>query len=92
MRSLALLVLFGIAQEAKNAVPSDEAQRQAEKTIRATYGVDIQGELSPYARARLDDEFRGDFMQFPVERVFLSEAARVGVGRLDRARSSPQTR
>jgi len=48
--------------------------------FRATYGVDIQGELSPYARARLDDEFRGDFMQFPVERVFLSEAARVGVG------------
>src|SRR5687768_537794 len=48
--------------------------------FRATYGVDIQGELSPYARARLDDEFQGDFMRFPVERVFLSEAARVGVG------------
>src|SRR5688572_32156816 len=44
--------------------------------FRATYGVDIQGELSPYARARLDDEFQGDFMRFPVERVFLSEAAR----------------
>ena len=27
--------------------------------FRATYGVDIQGELSPYARARLDDEFQG---------------------------------
>ena len=48
--------------------------------FRATYGVDITGELSPYARARLDDEFQGDFMRFPVERVFLSEAARVGVG------------
>jgi len=48
--------------------------------FRATYGVDIMGELSPYARARLDDEFQGDFMRFPVERVFLSEAARVGVG------------
>ena len=48
--------------------------------FRATYGVDIQGELSPYARVRLDDEFKGDFMQFPVERIFLSEAARVGVG------------
>src|SRR4026208_843334 len=47
--------------------------------FRATYGVDIQGELSPYARVRLDDEFKGDFMQFPVERIFLSEAARVGV-------------
>src|ERR1044072_7828051 len=48
--------------------------------FRATYGVDITGELSPYSRARLDDEFNGDFMRFPVERVFLSEAARVGVG------------
>ena len=48
--------------------------------FRATYGVDITGELSPHARARLDDEFQGDFMRFPVERVFLSEAARVGVG------------
>ena len=48
--------------------------------FRTTYGVDITGELSPHARARLDDEFQGDFMRFPVERVFLSEAARVGVG------------
>ena len=48
--------------------------------FRATYGVDIYGELSPYARARLDEEFQGDFMRFPVERMFLSEAARVGVG------------
>ena len=48
--------------------------------FRETYGVDISGELSPYARVRLDEEFDGDFMKFPVERVFLSEAARVGVG------------
>jgi serine protein kinase len=48
--------------------------------FRETYGVDISGELSPYCRARLDEEFDGDFMKFPVERVFLSEAARVGVG------------
>jgi serine protein kinase len=48
--------------------------------FRETYGVEITGELSPYSRARLDDEFHGDFMQFPVERVFLSEASRVGIG------------
>jgi serine protein kinase len=48
--------------------------------FRETYGVEISGELSPYSRARLDEEFRGDFMQFPVERIFLAEAARVGVG------------
>jgi serine protein kinase len=48
--------------------------------FRETYGVDIVGELSPHSRARLDEEFEGDFMRFPVERIFLSEAARVGVG------------
>ena len=48
--------------------------------FRETYGVDIQGELCPHNRARLDEEFEGDFMRMPVERIFLSEAARVGVG------------
>ena len=48
--------------------------------FRKTYGVDTSGELSPYSQARLDDEFEGDFMRFPVERVFLSEASRVGIG------------
>jgi serine protein kinase len=48
--------------------------------FRETYGVDIQGELSPYARSVLEHEYDGDFMQFPVERVFLSEANRMGVG------------
>ena len=48
--------------------------------FRETYGVSIGGELSPYSAARLHDEFNGDFMKFPVERVFISEAARVGVG------------
>jgi len=48
--------------------------------FRDTYGVDIQGELSPYARAMLDEQYNGDFMQYPVERVFISEANRVGVG------------
>ena len=48
--------------------------------FRDTYGVDISGELSPYAKTRLDEEFNGDFMSYPVERIFISEAARVGVG------------
>jgi serine protein kinase len=48
--------------------------------FRETYGVDIHGDLSPYAQTILDEEFDGDFMRFPVERVFLSEAKRVGVG------------
>ncbi len=48
--------------------------------FRETYGVDVMGELSPYCQVRLEEEFEGDFMKYPVERIFLSEAARVGVG------------
>jgi serine protein kinase len=48
--------------------------------FRATYSVDIQGELCPFCVSRLQHEFHGDFMQFPVERIFITEAGRVGVG------------
>jgi serine protein kinase len=48
--------------------------------FRENYGVDIAGELCPHNRVRLDDKFGGDFMKMPVERIFLSEAARIGVG------------
>ncbi len=48
--------------------------------FRQTHGVDITGELCPYCMSRLSSEFNGDFMQMPVERIFLSEAARIGVG------------
>ncbi len=48
--------------------------------FRETYGLDIQGDLSPFSQAILEQEYSGDFMRYPVERVFLSEAQRVGVG------------
>jgi serine protein kinase len=48
--------------------------------FRDNYGVDIAGDLCPHNRARLDEKYEGDFMKMPVERIFLSEAARVGVG------------
>ena len=41
--------------------------------FRETYGIDINGEMSPWARG-------GDYLRVPVERIFLSEAARSGIG------------
>ncbi len=49
-------------------------------TFRETYGVEIVGDLCPHCRARLEDEYGGDFLRFPVERIFLTEAGRMGVG------------
>jgi len=48
--------------------------------FRSTYGVEISGELCPYCTTRVQTEFGGDFMQVPVQRIFISEAGRIGVG------------
>ncbi|MEJ0007184.1 MAG: hypothetical protein WDM77_12670 [Steroidobacteraceae bacterium] len=48
--------------------------------FRERYGVEIQGELSPWAREYVEREFEGDFVRVPVERIFISEAARTGIG------------
>ena len=48
--------------------------------FRETYGVDIAGEVSPWARDHVDRECDGDYLRVPVERIFLSEAARCGIG------------
>ena len=48
--------------------------------FRNTYGVELNGELSPWARDRLVREYDGDYLRVPVERVFISEATRMGIG------------
>jgi serine protein kinase len=48
--------------------------------FRQTHQVEVSGELCPHCASRLEHEFGGDFMQMPVERIFLSEAGRIGVG------------
>ena len=48
--------------------------------FRETYGVEVTGELSPWARDFLERQCEGDYLRVPVERVFLSEAARCGIG------------
>ncbi|MBI1890610.1 MAG: serine protein kinase [Burkholderiales bacterium] len=49
-------------------------------SFRETFGVEIHGEICPYCRSRLEEQYKGDFMQMPVERIFISEAGRVGIG------------
>lgn len=49
-------------------------------SFRETYGVEISGELCPHCRSRLEEQHGGDFLRMPVERIFISEAGRVGIG------------
>ncbi|MDN2710313.1 tetratricopeptide repeat protein [Janthinobacterium sp. SUN118] len=48
--------------------------------FRASYGVELQGELCPHCRARLEEQYAGDFLRMPVERIHISEAGRCGIG------------
>ncbi|HZW21154.1 serine protein kinase [Noviherbaspirillum sp.] len=48
--------------------------------FRDTYGVEIIGEVCPHCRTRLENDYSGDFLRMPVERIFISEAGRVGIG------------
>jgi serine protein kinase len=72
--------LYALAGSPLHESPLNLIPASMRGRFRDTYDVHITGELSPYSAARLSDEFAGDFMKFPVERVFISEASRVGVG------------
>ena len=48
--------------------------------FRERYSVEVQGELSPWARDFVEREFEGDSARVPVERIFLAESSRVGIG------------
>src|ERR1700744_921875 len=39
--------------------------------FRERYGVEVQGERSPWAREYVEREFEGDFARVPVERIFI---------------------
>jgi serine protein kinase len=43
-------------------------------------GVPVQGRPCPVCRWRLEHEFGGDFLKFPIERIYFSEAMRIGIG------------
>jgi len=72
--------MYGIAGCPVHESPLHLIPHTLRATFRDTYGVEIAGEVCPYCRSRLEEQYGGDFMQMPVERIFISEAARSGIG------------
>lgn len=72
--------LFGIAGCPVHESPLHLVPHTMRSGFRETYGVEVAGELCPHCRARLEHELSGDFLRMPVERIFISEAGRSGVG------------
>lgn len=72
--------LYGVAGCPVHESPLHLVPHSLRASFRTTYGVDIVGEVCPHCRSRLEQQYAGDFMQMPVERIFITEAGRVGVG------------
>ena len=72
--------LYGIAGCPVHESPLHLVPHTMRPGFRDTYGVDISGEVCPHCRARLEQQFNGDFLHMPVERIFISEAGRSGIG------------
>ena len=73
-------VLYAIAGCPVRESPLHLVPHTMRAACRNTYGIDIAGEVCPHCRARLEDQYAGDFMQMPVERFFVSESGRSAIG------------
>jgi serine protein kinase len=72
--------MYGIAGCPVHESPLHLVPHTLRAGFRDSYGVDVCGELCPHCRVRLEQELGGDFLRMPVERIFISEAGRSGIG------------
>jgi len=72
--------LFGIKHCPMHEEPLHLIPKELRPEFEKEYGVYIEGELCPSCRMMVDIEYGGDIENVLVERVFLSEDDRVGVG------------
>jgi len=54
--------------------------RRLRKEFESMLGVQIEGELCPVCRYRLEHEYNGRYEEFPVRTLFFSKRGRVGIG------------
>ena len=72
--------LYGIAGCPVHESPLHLVPHSMRAGFRASYGLDLHGELCPHCMARLEEQYAGDFLRMPVERLYISEAGRCGIG------------
>ncbi|MEW5899162.1 MAG: PrkA family serine protein kinase [Bacillota bacterium] len=54
--------------------------RELREDFQKEYGIYVEGELCPYCRLMVETEYGGQIEKVPVERIFLSEEKRTGIG------------
>ncbi|AEG14323.1 PrkA family serine protein kinase [Desulfofundulus sp. TPOSR] len=72
--------LYGIKGCPMHEEPLHLIPRELRPEFEKEYGVYVEGELCPYCRMILETEYDGRIENVRVERIFLSEENRVGIG------------
>lgn len=72
--------LYGIKGCPMHEEPLHLIPRELRPEFEKEYGVYVEGELCPYCRMMLETEYDGKIENVRVERIFLSEENRVGIG------------
>jgi serine protein kinase len=72
--------LYGIKGCPMHEEPLHLIPGELRDDFRKEYGIFIEGELCPSCRMMLEEDYQGQIERVPVERIFLSEANRVGIG------------
>ena len=72
--------LYGIKNCPMHEEPLHLIPRELRPEFEREFGVYIEGELCPYCRMMLEEEYGGRIEDVRVERIFLSEEKRIGIG------------
>lgn len=74
--------LYGLVGTPMQESPLNAVPMGMRKKFREEYGINIDplAKLSPLMQKILDEDYDGDWLALPVERVFISEAGRKGIG------------
>ncbi|MDF9408062.1 MAG: PrkA AAA domain protein [Pelotomaculum sp. PtaB.Bin013] len=72
--------VYGIKGCPMHEEPLHLIPKELREDFQKEYDVYIEGELCPSCRLMVENEYSGNIEKVPVERVFLSEDDRVGVG------------
>jgi serine protein kinase len=62
-------------EEPLHLIPKDDREPMMEE-----HGVYIEGDLCPHCRHNLEHKYDGDHTKFKVERIYVSEQGRLGIG------------
>ncbi len=72
--------IYALAESPMHEDPLSAIPDELRSKFLKDYGIKIDGTLSPTMELVLRDKYKGNFMDLPVKRVFISEKSRLGIG------------